>query len=74
MVYSACFFAVTGIHWLIGGYMAVKFDNLLEKCIVDGAQGCYNCKYMYKHHCFVADNGDLDYLKALFDLNEEFPT
>jgi hypothetical protein len=46
--------------------------GVLEKCALDGVDGCSTCKYMYKHHCFVTDEGDLDYLKALFDLNEEF--
>jgi len=46
----------------------------LEHCIIDGAQGCFYCKFMYKYHCLVGFPGDLDYLKALVDLDEEFPS
>jgi len=49
-------------------------SNQLERCAISGANGCHECELMYKHRCLVKYNGDLDYLKALVDLDEEFPS
>jgi len=45
----------------------------MYECPVDGAKGCALFKFEYKNHCLMGQNGDLDYLKAMVDLEEEFP-
>jgi len=51
-----------------------KIKDPFERCIIEGTFGCINCKYLYKDQCLVVLNGDLDYLKAMVDLVEEFPS
>lgn len=54
----------------------IKECDLVMECAIAGFNGCYNCKYMYKHKCMLKENYDkidLDYEKALIDLDEEFP-
>ena len=52
-----------------------KADTLIE-CAIAGLNGCYSCKYNYKHKCLLNNNYNkmnIDYEKALIDLDEEFP-
>lgn len=49
-----------------------KEANTLIKCMTIGYNGCHYCPIMYKHQCLVGITEDLDYLKALIDLDMEF--
>jgi hypothetical protein len=52
-----------------------KEADILIECSLQGYYGCINCKYMYYNKCLLTTNykkDDLDYLKAMIDLNEEF--
>jgi hypothetical protein len=51
-----------------------EYENMRKICI---SQPCYKCRLNHKGTCLLTPDfqmDNLDYLKALFDLNEEFPT